>query len=233
MSSTIEPVNNFSESIVPKVQPVINQQSNGWFSNKNSTIIFLLLIIIFLMLTNNSFTYLFQNIFKLFYNFVMNILKLFGYTAGTALNTTADIAGNIAKTGIDISEGTVHSIGNILADKNNTIIDNQYATHENKHITHSKNDNMNHQDDNKDGNNSSLEHSVNNSKHSKHEPEPDSTTNPIQNTIASGKTNWCLVGEYLGRRGCIEINDHTKCISGQIFPSETICLNPSLFHEKK
>uniref|UniRef100_A0A6C0D1Q8 Uncharacterized protein n=1 Tax=viral metagenome TaxID=1070528 RepID=A0A6C0D1Q8_9ZZZZ len=60
------------------------------------------------------------------------------------------------------------------------------------------------------------------------QPMPDSTTNPIQNPIASSKTNWCLVGEYEGRRGCIAITDQDKCLSGQVFPNQQMCLNPTL-----
>ena len=59
------------------------------------------------------------------------------------------------------------------------------------------------------------------------EPEPDTTENPIQNPISSTKSNWCLVGEYQGRRGCIEIGENDKCMSGQIFPSQYTCLNPN------
>jgi hypothetical protein len=67
----------------------------------------------------------------------------------------------------------------------------------------------------------------NNSNNKTSEPSPDTTTNPIQKPITSNKTNWCLVGEYQGRRGCIEIGDNDKCMSGQIFPSQYTCLNPN------
>jgi hypothetical protein len=59
------------------------------------------------------------------------------------------------------------------------------------------------------------------------EPEPDTALNPIQKPITSGNSNWCLVGEYQGRRGCIEIGENDKCMSGQIFPSQHTCLNPN------
>ena len=59
------------------------------------------------------------------------------------------------------------------------------------------------------------------------EPVPDTTTNPIQKPITASKSNWCLVGEYQGRRGCIEIGENDKCMSGQIFPSQYTCLNPN------
>lgn len=67
----------------------------------------------------------------------------------------------------------------------------------------------------------------NGDKEKKEEPDPDSSTNPIQKPITSGKSNWCLVGEYQGRRGCIEVTENDKCMSGQVFPSQYTCLNPN------
>ena len=61
----------------------------------------------------------------------------------------------------------------------------------------------------------------------KEEPSPDDSANPIQKPITSAKANWCLVGEYQGRRGCIEVDDNDKCLSGQVFPSQYTCLNPN------
>ena len=39
---------------------------------------------------------------------------------------------------------------------------------------------------------------------------------------------YCLVGEYHNKRGCIEVADGDKCMSGQVFPSQQLCLNPTL-----
>jgi len=60
------------------------------------------------------------------------------------------------------------------------------------------------------------------------EPQPDSTENPIQNPISSNKMNWCLVGEFNKKRGCVPVADETKCLSGQVFPNQAMCLNPTL-----
>jgi len=57
----------------------------------------------------------------------------------------------------------------------------------------------------------------------------DSSTSNIQTTPVTKKSNWCLIGEYKDRRGCVEIDDADRCISGQIFPSQQACLNPKFF----
>jgi len=56
-------------------------------------------------------------------------------------------------------------------------------------------------------------------------PQPNSTTNPIQSPTS--KQNWCLVGEYKGTRGCIAVSEQDKCLSGQVFPNQQMCLNPT------
>lgn len=55
---------------------------------------------------------------------------------------------------------------------------------------------------------------------------PTPSESPIQKPITAGKTNWCLVGEYEGKRGCISVNDYDKCLSGQVFASQDQCLLP-------
>jgi hypothetical protein len=56
--------------------------------------------------------------------------------------------------------------------------------------------------------------------------EPDKSSNVIQNPIAAKKGGWCLVGDDEGVRGCIRVEEHDKCMSGQIFPSKEVCMNP-------
>jgi hypothetical protein len=59
-------------------------------------------------------------------------------------------------------------------------------------------------------------------------PVNDDTSNSnIQTNPVTKKTNWCLIGEYKDRRGCVEIDDADRCISGQIFPSQQMCLHPT------
>ena len=45
---------------------------------------------------------------------------------------------------------------------------------------------------------------------------------------ATSKVGWCFVGEDRGYRSCAEVGAADKCMSGNIFPSKEICVNPSL-----
>jgi hypothetical protein len=44
----------------------------------------------------------------------------------------------------------------------------------------------------------------------------------------TGKAGWCYIGEERGFRTCGEVGVHDTCMSGDIFPSQQICVNPSL-----
>lgn len=43
-----------------------------------------------------------------------------------------------------------------------------------------------------------------------------------------GKSGFCYIGEDRGVRSCIEVGEIDQCISGDIFPSKNICINPNL-----
>lgn len=147
-------------------------------------------------------------IVSLFEPIVSQLLSLLGYTAGNVLNKSADIVSDTGKITLDIAEGTVQNVGNLMikASKNN-LNPNTRAKLERT------------LEDDIDNNYLNTNYSM---------PENDVTENPIQNPISSSKTGWCLVGEYKNKRGCIEVTEQDKCMSGQIFPSQQICLNANM-----
>jgi hypothetical protein len=145
---------------------------------------------------------LLQSIVQIFTPLITQILSIFGYTAGTVINKTTDIVGDTVEVGVDIAQGTLYSVGDLLKNASQGNVDKNAQRQ--------------------------LDNSLNISTINKHSPQPDSSTNPIQKPITAAKTSWCLVGEYKGRRGCIEIGEHDKCLSGQVFPDQKICLNPTL-----
>jgi hypothetical protein len=56
--------------------------------------------------------------------------------------------------------------------------------------------------------------------------ESDQSGSSIQ--AGNSKSGWCFIGEDRGFRSCMEIGQQDKCMSGDIFPSNEICINPSL-----
>lgn len=45
---------------------------------------------------------------------------------------------------------------------------------------------------------------------------------------ASGKSGWCYIGDDRGFRSCAQVGVNDTCMSGDIFPSQEICMNPNL-----
>ena len=197
------------ESVNPTIESLRPGESyNDLFSAKNTIIIVLCILLLLSFLGINLLNIsgnIVETIAKIFGPLVAQILSIFGYTTGTLLNITADVAGDTAKAGIDIAEGSIHSIGNILKD-----VSDGHVNEESKNT---------------------LDNALNQSKNAlppATSPKPDTSENPIQNPISSSKAGWCLVGEYKGKRGCIEVSEQDKCLSGQVYPSQKMCLNPVL-----
>ena len=54
----------------------------------------------------------------------------------------------------------------------------------------------------------------------------DDTLTSIQS--GGSKAGWCFIGEDRGFRSCAYVNAGDECMSGDIFPSNEICVNPNL-----
>ena len=135
--------------------------------------------------------------------FFAQVLSIFGYTTGSVINKTADVVGDVAKTGVDVAEGSLQSVGSILKDASRKHVDPTAA--------------------------SQLDNVLNVSPNRMNDPAPSPSESPIQKPITAGKTGWCLVGEYEGKRGCVEVGEQDKCMSGQIFATQNACMNPGTF----
>jgi hypothetical protein len=59
-------------------------------------------------------------------------------------------------------------------------------------------------------------------------PEPDDASSTTQLSKPKNKAGYCYIGEDRGFRSCIQVGEGDKCMSGDIFPSMEICVNPNL-----
>jgi hypothetical protein len=57
-------------------------------------------------------------------------------------------------------------------------------------------------------------------------PVADDATSSTQ--IPRTKSGYCYIGEDRGFRSCIEVTKDMKCMSGDIFPTRAVCVNPRL-----
>jgi hypothetical protein len=55
-----------------------------------------------------------------------------------------------------------------------------------------------------------------------------SITKVPESSLSEKYKGWCYIGEDRGFRSCIYKSSEDKCMSGDIFPTKDICINPSL-----
>jgi hypothetical protein len=170
----------------------------------------LLAVLILALIGFNVFTYL-DDITAWFGNMFG---APFRSVAQTTVNVTAqgtksavDIAAGAATSGIDVLQQTLESSGpNQIKPDNDDNDDNV-------------NVNVNVKDNDKDAVETALSHAK------KQPPQPDDATSRTQRT---GKSGYCYIGEDRGFRSCIKVGEQDTCMSGDIFPTQAICINPRL-----
>jgi hypothetical protein len=179
--------------------------STGMFSGNNGLIIFLLLLVILaflginmLIISGNALS----ELAKIFGPTFRKVASMLGYSTGHLVNTTADLSADTAKLGIDIAEGTAQSVGNLLKSASTGGMDENLRRDLEKTLTSPK--------------------CPTNTK----TPSPSQSSGNIHRSISAKKAGWCLIGEDDGARGCIRVEEHDKCMSGQIFPSRESCMAP-------
>ena len=197
------------ESLSRPSPAIFNENNQPLFGSKNKIIIILGVLLILSFLGINILDVV-SNIIKAIISIlgpiVGQLLAVFGYTSGTLINKGADVVSDTAKVGIDIAEGTIQNIGNILISASSGNVPANLTQinpldiklNQDKPISIPK------------------------------QPSEDTSENPIQKPISASKSGWCLIGEYENRRGCIEVGEQDKCLSGQIFPNQKMCLNPTM-----
>uniref|UniRef100_A0A6C0CPP6 Uncharacterized protein n=1 Tax=viral metagenome TaxID=1070528 RepID=A0A6C0CPP6_9ZZZZ len=118
--------------------------------------------------------------------------------SGKVVKNVTNNAADGAKMGIDITAGTLNRGVNVVGDA----------------IDQSE---------------SKLSNSINIS-HSEKAPKRPSPDDGIGSSIQkkNSKGGWCYVGTDRSYRSCIKVKESDVCMSGDIFPTKEICINPNL-----
>jgi len=206
-----------------------DNMSKGWthyMSPQNLAIIILAVLLILSFLGVNIliiFGGIIQFLTALIGPLISNVLSIFGYTTGTIINGTANIVSDTAKTGIDIMDGTAHSVGNLFRGASNVNgnlpvqqqLDGEMLAASPLIIEQPIPVEV-----------PNFDQALNTpSVYVPNNPVSDEVSSLIQSAISSNKSSWCLVGENAGRRGCITVQDPTQCMSGQVYDNQQDCLN--------
>ena len=99
--------------------PTIESTPDSTLGIQNQTIIIVLLVLLGLsFLGINLFTIIgtfIENLLSIFGPMFAQIFSIFGYTTGSVINKTADVVGDVAKTGVDVAEGAQRKkVGGVL-----------------------------------------------------------------------------------------------------------------------
>jgi len=215
----------------------------GYFENMTlQTWVIIILILAFLGI--NIFDYLAkgtEETVSVFSKIFEPVLKFFGYSTLTTTKQTIETSATGTKAGVDIiagattgaidtikqtsqSEQPLNKSDSLYSTKNN-IFQGKSAS-SSLPVQHKiQQDDTNYISENerlqKDSLSRALEHSSKNIQQVK----PDDSRSSIQTT---GKPGWCYIGEDQGIRTCSEIGVNDVCMSGDIFPTQSVCVNPNL-----
>ena len=178
------------------------------------------IIVILLFLGVNIFSYLgdfFQNIKDTSAPIIGSILQNLGLVVTETTKDVTQITAEGAKLGVDVAAGTVESGIDVIQGQ----LDMDQSGSQNKTSTPTTNSNA------KQGSlSASLTNALADAEYNS-EPLPDDATSSTQRAGPT-KSGYCYIGEDRGFRSCVSVKDSDVCMSGQIFPSNEICVNPSL-----
>ena len=181
------------------------------------------LIIVFILafFGINIFVYLAkgtQDISNFFKPLIDAIAKLFGTATGQIVQVSAEGAKSVVNATTNVVDTTASAVDNglsavqdVAAPSSGTSIKNTIPQPD---VTQAN----------------TLNRALNTSAQAKQNTrdyDADDSSSNIQNG-GPPKSGWCFIGEDRGFRSCAKVGVNDKCMSGDIFPSHEICVNPSL-----
>ena len=172
---------------------------------------------------------LIYNLFNLgkFTDLIQSALKWIGYSTGETVKTTANVGAAGLKGGADVAADAITGSVNILEKGLNLTPEEKRAQSQqqaqatalnppplNPVTVETSEDNV-------------LSTGLANLKKMAPMPSPDDATSVTQSGGRS-KSGYCYIGEDRGFRSCIRVGENDQCMSGDIFPTMDICINPNL-----
>jgi len=193
----------------------ISGDDQGFFDTlKNiNTTTWILIIIILAFLGFNIFVYLAKGTQTVTDFFAPLINKIFGATAYVA-SETIDVAAEGTKA---VVSGTANTLNAGLSGVQEITPNNATSSIKSQPVVTQKNAKPS---------DTTLDKALNNSTEQTSEYQAREASSSVHSS--SGESGWCYVGEERGFRTCATVNSDDKCMSGDIFPSQELCINPNL-----
>jgi hypothetical protein len=235
--SVSEMVTDDFPELSPLPEGPSSSPSTGFFENITlQTWIIIILILAFLGI--NIFAYLAkgtQDTVSILSQIFEPILKFLGYTTLTTTKQTVETSATGATSGINMVAGTTtDAIDNILQTNGSGTPVSTSGT--STGVSTVPQGNMSTSlpvQNNIQKNNTKIEKlqedalskALSSAQQKQGEVSPDDSRSSIQTT---GKSGWCYIGDDQGLRTCSEIGVNDVCMSGDIFPTQPVCINPNL-----
>ena len=202
-SSSSLSTSNSGDGVLEKIQ---NMSATSW----------LLVILILTFLGFNIFLYLakgteqLNNVIGPIVEFISNS---FGKITGQIIDVSAEGGKAVVNTGAGAIDTGLTAIQNITPNKAPSSVSSVPVTQNQPDIM----------------SNNTLNKALN-STQNKQQSNTDYEADEASSSIQSGppKSGWCYIGEDRGFRTCAQVGVNDKCMSGEIFPSQEICINPNL-----
>jgi len=207
-SPELAPFDDYSSG--PATESITESSYSIW-----SVISFILIILIVWVLIFNFF-----DLGKVT-DWIQSFLKFIGYSTSETIKTTASVGATGVAGSTNVAAGAVTGGIDVL-EKGLNLTPEEKARAQNQHqaqVTALYPPSLNPTDS------AVLSTGLANLK--KMTPLPDDATSVTQGGGRS-KSGYCYIGEDRGFRSCIKVGENDQCMSGDIFPTMDICINPNL-----
>jgi hypothetical protein len=190
--------------------------SNSFFDYlKNiSATTWLLIILILAFLGFNIFVYLAKGTQGITNVFEPIFQKIFGTTAAVS-GETIDVAAEGAKSVVSTTSGAVTTGLSAVQNVTPNVPNSNIKTEPIQQTTQKPDSSAN----------NSLNKALNTSQQ---QTQQTTEYEPHEASSSVSKSGWCYIGEDRGYRTCAEVGVNDQCMSGDIFPTQEICINPNL-----
>ena len=219
--SSTDAFNFLSDSVSPDADASGASSSESGYSIW-SIISGILIVLIIWVLIYNLF-----NLGK-FTDLIQSALKWIGYSTGETVKTTASVGAVGLKGGADVASSAVTGSVDLLEKGLNLTPEvKMRAQNQQQAQATALNPPPLNPETVETTENNVLSTGLANLKKMAPIPSPDDATSVTQSGGRS-KSGYCYIGEDRGFRSCINVGENDQCMSGDIFPSMDICINPNL-----
>jgi hypothetical protein len=160
--------------------------------------------------------------------YIKYIGGLIGYATASVTKTVTNTAATGTKAAVDLAAGTVTTAVDVTQQTAGAITGATASSS----LTGSQKTNSNAPVSSQDTTpNNPLNDALKNAKPQSQQSGPfaaDDATSTIQSNKSSSKSGWCYIGQEQGYRSCLQVGENDKCMSGDIFPTQDVCVNPNL-----